>query len=70
LDDFYLSYLINAYTEVPAQIISELHGNIQDAFNEAGLEILSPHYKAARYENTMAVPAQYLPPTYLAIHLR
>jgi hypothetical protein len=42
------------------------HSNIQDAFNETGLEILSPHYKAARDGSTMTVRAQYLPPTYVS----
>ena len=67
LDDFYVSYQINAYTENPesaAKIYSELHANIQDGFNEAGIEILSPHYRAARDGNTMAVPSEYLPKDY------
>ncbi|MEQ6118051.1 mechanosensitive ion channel family protein [Reichenbachiella sp. MALMAid0571] len=67
LDDFYVSYQINLYTENPgigAKIYSQLYCNIQDFFNEAGVEILSPHYRAARDGNTMAVPPDYLPSDY------
>jgi small-conductance mechanosensitive channel len=47
LDDFYVSYELNAYTNRPhemVQIYSDLHENIQDAFNEHGVQIMSPHY--------------------------
>lgn len=47
LDDFYVSYQINAYTDKPhimAATYSQLHQNIQDSFNKAGIEIMSPHY--------------------------
>ena len=67
LDDFYVSYQINAYTEnasMAAKIYSQLHSNIQDGFNEGGIEILSPHYRAARDGNTVAMPADYLQPDY------
>jgi small-conductance mechanosensitive channel len=48
LDDFYVTYELNAYTDAPqamAQIYSDLHENIQDAFNEHGVQIMSPHYE-------------------------
>jgi small-conductance mechanosensitive channel len=67
LDDFYVSYQINAYTREPlhmAAIYSSLNQNIQDKFNEAGVEIMSPHYGALRDGNTTAIPADYLPPNY------
>lgn len=67
LDDFYVSYQINAYTDTPevaARIYSELHAHIQDAFNEAGIEIMSPHYRAARDGNMITVPPQHLPKDY------
>lgn len=67
LDDFYVSYQINVYSDRPnlqAGIYSELHQNIQDAFNEAGVEILSPHYRAARDGNTIAIPEEYRPADY------
>ncbi len=62
LDDFYVSYELNAYTETPgvmAGIYSELHQQIQDKFNEAGVEIMSPHYGAQRDGNTIAIPEDY-----------
>ena len=68
LDDFYVSYRINAFTREPnkqAAIYSALHANIQDKFNEAGVEIMSPHYKALRDGNATTVPADYLPKDYV-----
>jgi len=62
LDDFYVSYQINAYTKEAnkqARIYSELHENIQDACNEMGIEILSPHYRAERDGNPTTIPANY-----------
>lgn len=67
LDDYYVSYQLNAHTlkanRQPA-IYSELHQNIQDAFNEAQIEILSPHYRAQRDGNQVTTPEQYLPKDY------
>jgi len=67
LDDFYVSYELNAYTgnpQVMAVTYSLLHQNIQDAFNEAGVEIMSPHYAQVRDGNRMAIPDASLPPGY------
>ena len=67
LDDFYVSYELNVYTNQPqkmARIYSDLHANIQDSFNGAGVEILSPHYRAARDGNMAAIPEDYLPSDY------
>jgi small-conductance mechanosensitive channel len=67
LDDFYVSYQINAYTKdanEQATIYSDLHQNIQDCCNEAGIEILSPHYRAARDGNMVTIPAHYLSTDY------
>jgi len=69
LDDFYVSYQINAFTREPnkqAVIYSHLHQNIQDCCNEAGIEILSPHYRAARDGNMTTIPANYLDNDYEA----
>jgi small-conductance mechanosensitive channel len=63
LDDFYVSYEINAYTKQPNQqplIYSKLHQNIQDCFNEAGIEIMSPHYNSLRDGNKTTIPENYL----------
>jgi len=69
LDDFYVSYQINAYTREASKqavIYSNLHQNIQDICNERGIEILSPHYRAARDGNNITIPAGYLPKDYKA----
>lgn len=47
LDEFYVHYELNAYTSSPhgmMRIYSDLHQNIQDAFNEYGVQIMSPRY--------------------------
>jgi small-conductance mechanosensitive channel len=67
LDDFYVHYQLNAHSNEPTRqpaIYSELHQNIQDGFNEAGVEILSPHYRSARDGNPMAIPLEYWPKDY------
>jgi small-conductance mechanosensitive channel len=69
LNDFYVVYELNAYTDVPRlmlNIYSELHQNIQDKFNEAGVEICSPHFSSLRDGNTIAIPEQYIPADYQA----
>ena len=48
LDDFYVVYEVNAHTNHIKEmyhIYSELHKNILEAFKNAGIEILSPHYR-------------------------
>jgi len=73
LDDFYVTYEINAYTDQAnkmATIYAELHQNIQDKFNEAGVEIMSPHYGQIRDGNKTTIPDQYLPKTYQAPGIR
>ena len=69
LDDSYVAYEINAYTDRPnemANLYSRLNESIQDVFNAAGVEILSPRYAAVRDGNKMAVPDNYLPQDYEA----
>ncbi|HEY2376097.1 MAG TPA: mechanosensitive ion channel family protein [Gemmatimonadaceae bacterium] len=69
LDDFYVSYELNAYTSRPelmAVIYSYLHQNIQEAFNEGGVEIMSPHYTALRDGNETTIPAGQLASRYRA----
>jgi small-conductance mechanosensitive channel len=63
LNDFYVAYELNAYTDVPTEmqfIYSHLHQNIQDRFNDAGVEICSPHFAALRDGNKIAIPDQYI----------
>ena len=67
LNDFYVAYELNAYTAKPYNMLnaySVLHQNIQDKFNEAGVEINSPHYTSLRDGNRATIPEQYLPRDY------
>ena len=51
LEDFYVVYELNAYTkdvEKMQHIYSELHKHILNVFNEADIEILSPHFREQR----------------------
>ncbi len=67
LEDYYVAYQINAYTKhaaSQAKIYSDLHQNIQDCCNEAGVEILSPHYRAVRDGNMTTIPEDYIPKDY------
>jgi small-conductance mechanosensitive channel len=64
LNDFYVAYELNASTVNPKNmqnIYSKLHQNIQDKFNEAGVEINSPHYTSLRDGNRITIPDAYLP---------
>lgn len=59
LSDWYPVYQVNAYIKEAdrlAQIYSDLHQNIQDRFNEAGIEIMSPHYIATRDGSESTIP--------------
>lgn len=59
LSDWYPVYQINAYIKDAnrmSQIYSDLYQNIQDKFNEAGIEIMSPHYMAVRDGNETTTP--------------
>jgi small-conductance mechanosensitive channel len=51
LSDFYVDYRLVAWasTSEPqprARLMNDLHANIQDVFNEYGVQIMSPHYMA------------------------
>ncbi|MCC6978172.1 MAG: mechanosensitive ion channel family protein [Candidatus Melainabacteria bacterium] len=62
LGDFCVDYQLNVYTELANEmpfVYSELHRNIQNKFNEAGIEIMSPQYVAVRDGNGIAIPEQY-----------
>ncbi len=66
LDDFYVTYELNVYTgraDRMLRIYSDLHKHIQDAFNEHGVQIMSPNYEADRAAVTV-VPKDrwYAPP--------
>ena len=47
LSDFYVAYtLIARITDAKRriEILSDLHAHVQDAFNEFGVQIMSPHF--------------------------
>lgn len=51
LEDFYVTYRLLVSTKRPDRMLrtlSSLHENIQDRFASAGVEIMSPHYRANR----------------------
>ena len=63
LQDFYVEYEINAYTDKPramTRIYSDLHRNIQIAFDAAEVEIMSPHARMGR-ESVPKFPAKTPP---------
>ena len=73
LSDFYPEYRLvcQAVPDQPrprAEVMSQLHANVQDVFNEHGVQIMSPHYrsdpvqaKVVPREQWYAAPAK--PPT-------
>ena len=67
LEDHYVSYELNAYTDRPETMFAtyaHLHQQIQDHCNVAGIEILSPHYAAVRDGNHSTIPQDYLQADY------
>ena len=73
LGDFTVVYQLNAYCHEPNRmnaIYSAMHGNIQDVFNEYGVQIMSPNYvgdppqaKVVPPEQWYAAPAEPPPAT-------
>ena len=73
LDDYYASYQLNAYTREASKqavLYSRIYQRIQDEFNKAGIELMSPHYRAVRDGNQPATPTDYLPKDYVAPKFR
>ncbi|MDR1624728.1 MAG: mechanosensitive ion channel family protein [Tannerellaceae bacterium] len=65
LDDFYCSYQINAYTrqvKTLASVYSELNERVIETFNEAGIEMMSPHFYAQRDGNAIMIPPKQTSP--------
>jgi small-conductance mechanosensitive channel len=64
LSDFYPEYRLVAQA-VPSQprpraeILSVLHANIQDVFNEYGVQIMSPHYLGDPAQAKVVAPADW-----------
>lgn len=66
LNDFYVEYELNVYTKQPKKMphfYSELYKSILHEFNNAGVEILSPHYSAFRDGNASTISEEPKPAT-------
>jgi small-conductance mechanosensitive channel len=60
-----VEYVLVVSIDDPADryiISSELHGLIQDAFNEHGVQILSPHYLDKAEEPVVVAKEGWAPP--------
>lgn len=69
LNDFSVAYDLYVHTDRPARTLwiqDELHRRIQDGFNAAGVEIMSPNYLALRDGNEVAIPDAHRPAEYRA----
>ena len=67
LSDFYPVYRLvcQAVPETPrlrAEVLDALHGNIQDVFNEHGVQIMSPHYMMDPTVQKVVPPDQWFKP--------
>lgn len=67
LSDFYPVYRLvcQAVPETPrvrAEVLDALHGNIQDVFNEHGVQIMSPHYMMDPATHKVVPPNQWFTP--------
>ena len=65
LDDFAVTYELRATTNRPAamaRVKSDLNRYILDAFNEAGVEIMTPSVRSVRDGSATAIPTEYDPP--------
>ena len=64
LSDFYVEYRLIGYATIdhPDQridMLSRLHANIQDVFNEHGVQIMSPHYMTETAEPQVVPKARW-----------
>ncbi|MFN8484750.1 MAG: mechanosensitive ion channel [Anaerolineae bacterium] len=69
LNDFNVAYELNAYTQQPERmprLYAALHAAIQDKFNAAGVEIMSPAYTSLRDGNAVTIPPGQRPAGYEA----
>ena len=68
LTDFAVTYELNAYSRqasTMAMVYSDLHRNIQDIFNEYGVQIMTPNYVADTPEPKLVAREQwYAPPAH------
>jgi len=66
LGDFAVNYELNVHCDTPEKmpgLYSALHANIQDVFNEHGVQIMTPHYEGDPDDQKLVPPGKwYLPP--------
>ena len=65
LSDFYVAYSLIARIEsekLRIETLSDLHAHIQDAFNEAGVQIMSPHFMMQPEGSVVVPPSKWYGP--------
>jgi len=65
LSDFYVEYELFVFVDRPIEripMLSTLHAQIQDAFNEAGVQIMSPHFLGQPAQAVVVPKAAWDPP--------
>lgn len=67
LSDFYIEYRLCAQSNKQAprrrvDAMNQLHGHVLDVFNENGVQIMSPHYRADPAEPQVVPPGQWSTP--------
>jgi len=61
LEDYYSSYQVNGYIRQPNSKVlrySDMRKEITDTFHAAGIEVMSPHFHAARDGSSSNIPHQ------------
>jgi small-conductance mechanosensitive channel len=64
LGDYAVNYELWAYTDAPVEMfytLAALRGNVLDAFNRAGVEIMTPSILAHRDASGLAIPLEQFP---------
>jgi small-conductance mechanosensitive channel len=65
LGDFFVEYHLLVHIDRPEnrlRVLSELHAQIQDAFNEFGVQIMSPHFVSQPDRKVYVPRAEWTPP--------
>ncbi|MGH9836807.1 MAG: mechanosensitive ion channel domain-containing protein [Blastocatellia bacterium] len=65
LSDFYVRYQLNAYLERPVErpeVLSRLHAEVQDAFNEYGVQIMSPSFESQPEQRVIIPKTKWFAP--------
>jgi small-conductance mechanosensitive channel len=65
LSDFFVEYVLLFHVDHPEDrvvVLSDLHAQIQDAFNEHGVQIMSPHFEAQPEGQVLVPRGQWSPP--------